>query len=234
MISLLYNIAISIFCFVAASHGWVNTLFGCNGRFSGIMEIWQGIDSYLQLADQNLCGPSCPCYITNTTGYTTNTTLAPYYNLWSKTNRGPGNVAFQNCSAQVQTSVYNQAAARDAYFDPNQSFDSLNFFNYMSNVEREFNCNGWCNITYFNPNYDREVLMSKYLFTDVNRGPPYYIGCLNEMITWLPGYLNAYGSVTMVLAGMQIAVFVLTLCQCWAREKDHEAQIPHHHDENRQ
>jgi len=234
MLSLLFNLAIAIYSFVGASHGWVNTYFGCNGRFNGVMDIWQGIDAYLQEVDMALCGPNCPCYFTNTTGYLTNSTIAPYYQLWEKTNRAPGNIAFQNCSAQVQAFVYNQAAARDAYFDPKQGFNAQNFFDYMQRIETQFNCAGWCNITYYNPNYNRNVLMSKFMFSDVNRGPPYFLGCLNRYIETIPPYLNAWGSMAMLLFGIETILFALALCQCWAREKDHEAQIPHHHDENRQ
>ena len=73
--------------------------------------------------------------------------------------------------------------------------------------------------------------MAKYLFTDINRGPPRYIGCLNEVIQWLPGYLQAFGSMTMLLLGLQIVMLAMLICQYVAREKDHEKQIPHHHDD---
>jgi len=77
------------------------------------------------------------------------------------------------------------------------------------------------------------LCLNIFFFTDINRGPPLTLGCLDSVIQWLPPYLTAFGSVTMVLAAFQLIVFILALCQCWAREKDHEHQIPHHHDDRK-
>lgn len=177
---------------------------GCNGKFEGIMETWRGVDAYLQRVDQALCSPQCPCYFTNTTGFVNNATISPYYNQWTKSQVPPGNVAFQNCSSQVQINTYQNAVAADAYFDPKGDFDSIKFQDYMANVEREFQCSGWCNVTYTNTNTNTRMVMFKYLFTNINRGPPRRLGCLNSVIEWLPPYLMAFGSVTMVLAGFQV------------------------------
>jgi hypothetical protein len=233
LISLLFNLAIAIFSLIAGSEGWVNTYFGCNGKFSGVMEVWQGIDSYLQQVDQNLCSPNCPCSITNTQGYTNNPTIAPIFNSWTKTQSNSGAINFQQCSAQIQRNAYLNAVQNDALFDPQGNFDASRFVGYMSRVENKFQCSGWCNITYVDPTKQSTTAMFKYMFNDVNLGPPQNFGCLNSLITWLPPYLKAFGSVTMVLFGLQSIVLILALCQCWARERDHEHQIPHHHDDNR-
>lgn len=204
LISLLFNLAVAVFSLVAGSVGWVNTYFGCNGKFDGVLGIWQGIDGYLQQVDMALCSPVCPCLFVNTTGFVNNETVAPYYNNWSKAAVAPGNVAFQNCSAQVQNAVYTNAARSDALFDPDKTFNAPAFMDYMGRVENEFRCSGWCNVTYYNPSLQTTVPMFKYLFTDVNRGPPVFMGCLNSLINWLPAYLKAFGSVTMVLVGLQV------------------------------
>jgi hypothetical protein len=229
----MFNLAIAIFSLVAGSTGWVNTYFGCNGKFTGIMEVWQGIDSYLQQVDQNLCGPGCECYISNTQPFTTNPTIAPIFNSWSKTATNTGAINFQGCPSQVQQNAYLTAVKNDQLFDPSGNFDAGKFVGYMSRVERQFGCAGWCNVTYVNTNTQQTTAMFKYMFTDINNGPPANFGCLNSVMDWLPGYLKAFGSVTMVLVGLQLIVFALSICQCWARERDHEHQIPHHHDDNR-
>ena len=82
----------------------------------------------------------------------------------------------------------------------------MKFQDYMANVENEFKCSGWCNVTYTNTNTNTRMVMFKYLYTNVNRGPPRYLGCLNSVIEWLPPYLNGFGSVTMVLAGFQVHI----------------------------
>jgi hypothetical protein len=200
-----FNLAIAIFALVAGSYGWVNTYFGCNGKFSGVMESWRGVDTYLQKVDTYLCSPQCECYINNYTGYTLDPAINATYSTWATTTvQNAGNVAFQNCSIPVQNTVYNEAANADAYFDPEKNFNQENFANYMANVENEFQCSGWCGVNYVNSLTNKPTTMHKYLFTDVNRGPPSKLGCLDSVILWLPPYLTAFGSVTMVLWAFQV------------------------------
>jgi hypothetical protein len=231
--SLMFNIAIGVFACIAASNGWVNTYFGCNGKFSGILEVWQGIDSYLQQVDQGLCSTACPCYISNVVPFTTNPTVNPIFETWKRTNENSQAINFQGCGNNVQKNAYTQGVKNDPLFDPGANFDATKFSNYMALIENQFSCAGWCNITYVNTNTQQTTAMFKFLFTDINRGPPANLGCLNRLIEWLPPYLMAYGAVTLVLAGLQLIVFILALCQCCARNRDHEHQIPHHHDDNR-
>jgi hypothetical protein len=201
---MIFNFAIAVFALVAGTYGWVNTYLGCNGKFAGVMESWRGIDLYLQQVDQALCSQGCPCYFTNASGYISNTTIAPFYNEWTKSNIPPGHVAFQNCSARIKDNAYNTAVANDVYFDPQREFQKDKFYNYMAQVENDFQCAGWCNVTYVNSETSNRMVMFKYMFTDINRGPPVNLGCLDSVINWLPPYLQAFGAVTMVLAGFQV------------------------------
>lgn len=153
---------------VGASHGFVNTYFGCNAKFNGVLEMWQGIDAYLQRVDQALCSRDCPCLISNTNAYTGNVTVITQYNVWTKSPTY-GSVAFQNCSTQVQYNTYTQATLDDALFDPKKNFDSARFARYMRNIENDFSCTGWCNVTYYDSTINRNAVMYKYLFSDVNR-----------------------------------------------------------------
>jgi hypothetical protein len=158
----------------------------------------------MQKVDQALCSNECPCYFTNSTGFIANPNINPVYNSWSKSNIPPGNVAFQNCSGQVQLRAYREAAAGDAYFDPEKTFSQEKFATYMANVENDFQCAGWCNVTYVNPTTSKNMVMYKYLFTNINKGPVSNMGCLDSIILWLPPYLMAFGSVTMVLSTFQV------------------------------
>jgi hypothetical protein len=205
MLSILFNIAIAVFAIVAASHGWVNTYLGCNGRFNGVMETWRGIDSYLQRVDQSLCSNTCPCYFTNITDFVNNSTLAPYYGQWVKSITPAGGVvSFLNCSQAVQNNAIANARASDVYFDPAGDFKADRFYNYMGNVEIDFECSGWCNVTYQNTQTGNTMVMFKYMFSDINRGVPKRLGCLNSVIEWLPPYLNAFGAMTLLIVGFQV------------------------------
>jgi hypothetical protein len=210
--------------------GWVNIREQCSGKYKGVLGAFSQIDTYLQEIDQAMCSDSCPCYITNTDPFETNSTIKPFYNLWKKRINPPGVVLFQNCSLDLQDYALKEALRRDVNFAEKKNFDKIKFYQYMSNVENSFKCSGWCDVEYFNPNYNLTVIFAKYLFSDINRGPPIYFGCLNELIQWIPAYLNAWGSMTMLLFATQFTLFCLLICQYHAREKDHEKKIPHYDD----
>ncbi len=153
---------------LGANHGFVNTYFGCNGKFNGVLEMWQGIDAYMQRVDEALCSNDCPCSFTNTIPFTSNSTVVPYFDSWTK-DPTFGSIAFQNCSTQTLLNTYSKAVKDEPLFDPKKNFDGQKFARYMSNVENEFKCTGWCNVTYFDNTRNRSMTMYKYLFTDINR-----------------------------------------------------------------
>lgn len=212
----------------------MNTYLGCRGNYDGVVGVFNGVDGYLQLADSLLCSARCPCYLNNVASYQKNDTYSPFVGNWVyDPNNSQFSTAFTNCTA-LHEDTYRLAKQNYPNFDPQGTFNSAKFFDFMQRIEEQFNCAGWCSVAYVNPALNKEVTMSKFLFRDINLGPPKYLGCLNEYIKWAPAYLNAWGSVVMVLFGFQIFTLILALCQCWAREKDHEQQVPHHHDDVRQ
>ena len=149
--------------------GYLNIYYGCDARIEGFMEIWRGIDAYLVNVDQQLCSPECPCYLTNTLPFTDNPNVVPYFNQWTLTPESYGAIAFQNCTSTVRNSAYTGAITLDPNFDPNSEFNSMRFSDYMSRIENEFNCSGWCRINYINRITGQNMVISKYLFTNINR-----------------------------------------------------------------
>lgn len=232
VLSIIWNLAIGIFALVSYNVGFVNTYVSCNGQFNGILSVWQGVDTYLQQANNALCSEECPCALTNQTGYVTNSTILPMYKSMNRTDNPNGAISFSNCSDSVRYRALNRAKELDPLLEAEGEFDPLNFAQYMATVENYFSCAGWCNTTYFDTNTNQTTQMFKYLFTDINKGPALHSGCLEPMINWLPGYLGAYGSMTMVLAIVQIGMLGISMMQAKNKEDIVEDKIPHH-EENR-
>mgnify|MGYP001013315781 CR=1 FL=1 len=158
-------------CLIAGSHGFVNTYFGCNGRFDGVMEVWQGIDAYLQRVDQALCSPDCKCNIDTKTKvkYETNPTLKSFYQNWNTTTTEKfGATSFTNCTIQVRENAKNLAEQDDKLFNSRKDFKSDLFARYMGELEHTFKCAGWCNVTYVDPRLKKSTTMYKYLFSNIN------------------------------------------------------------------
>lgn len=132
------------------------------------MEVWQGIDSYLQRVDQALCSPDCPCNINNPVPFSSNKTIAPIFKNWNTTDKF-GATSFQNCTFATQENAQNLAQMDDKLFNPKKDFNRNLFARYMSEIEYTFNCAGWCNVTYVDPRFKQSTSMYKYQFSDVRR-----------------------------------------------------------------
>lgn len=211
-LSLIFNFCIGIFALVGFNVGFMNTLMGCNkSHFNGVLEIWQGIDSYFQEVATSFCSADCPCDLKNISSFEKNATTSPFVKDWNVSLTGA--VAFQNCSETVQNNTFKNANLSNPYLDPNNTFNQFSFWKYMARVEDFFQCTGWCNTTYTNPISNKTEPMTRYMFSDINKGPVQHIGCIDSIVNWLPGYLGSYGAITMVLGLMQTALFALLVYQ---------------------
>jgi len=223
ILSILFTLAISIFALIAGSTGFLDIYFGCNAKINGLMEVWQGLDNYLLNADRAFCSQECPCFIGNTVPFEFNTTVAPSFQKWVRTNQnGGGAINFQGCPGNVRQNVYNEAVGSNPLFDPNKQFNDQRFFDYMSRFENQFKCTGFCFNRYKNPSTNEDQTLWKYMFSDINNGVPHHSGCLNSILQWLPTYMLAYGSVGMVLAGVQIALLIIGLLLLKSRKEHRE------------
>lgn len=230
LLSIVWNIAIGVFALVAYRVNFFNTFLSCNSGYDGVLALWNGVDTYLQHANNALCSPNCPCHFTNTSGFLSNINIAPYYDTWNKTNDPAGSIAFPNCSETVKVKALELTRKEDSNLEPMGTFDPDKFAGYMGFVENFFDCTGWCNTTYYDTLNNKTEVFYKYLFSDINRGPPVHTGCLMPMVNWLLPYLGAWGSLTIALSILQLIVFAFTILQCQQKSNEDEDQIPHHED----
>jgi hypothetical protein len=106
-------------------------------------------------------------------------------------NQTYGAVAFQNCTTAVKTNAL-QNAKLDPDFDPTNDFNAQRFADYMGRIETQFNCAGWCQTKYISGINGQTMMMSKYLFSNINRGPPGDRGCYYRVVNWVIPYLIAW------------------------------------------
>jgi hypothetical protein len=234
----LFTLSISIFAIVAGSSilnslftllaGFIDIYYGCTAKINGLMDVWNGIDSYLLNADRAFCSTECPCFISNTIPFEYNSTVSSDFLSWTRTQTiEDGAINFQACPANVKRNAYIQAKQLYPLFDPDQQFNDEKFFDYMGRFENHFKCTGFCTNKYKIQESGQEFTMYKYLFTNINNGIPQHSGCLNSILQWLPTYMLAYGSVGLVLAGTQIIILILGLFLDNAKS---ERDIPYHRD----
>jgi len=227
ILSTVFTGAIAILALVGGSVGTLEKYVGCNSKYTGVLNAWNYIDTYLQRVDANFCTDSCPGYFKTPLDYTSNANAAVYFNLWTKSfdeadlTNGLAATHFQNCTAAVQQNAVAEFVTARNNAEETKGFKSDVFADYWAFIENEFECTGWCTTT-----YEKTVLgvpttfgMYKYLFSGLGRGVPKNIGCLTTIAQWLPPYLNAFGSIAIVVTVLEAIVFALALSLCYSKEK---------------
>lgn len=204
------------FSIVANKHGWVNAYIGCNTQWQSLKNIYNAVDVYVQHVDQILCSQNCKCQFTPQTikDYTSNSTLSGYFGLWSTTN-DPVNSAleFKQCPNSTIDEAYSLTTAEDPNFiSYNINLHSL--YSYMAELENKYHCAGFCHTKYFNTYTNTNMEIVKYLFTNINNGPPEYSGCMNRFIHDVPSYLIYMGSASLAISVFLFVIFILSMCMC--------------------
>ena len=207
-VSLCFNFAIGCLVIAAGSIGYIPLTMGCNAKISGMLEIWDNMDTYLHNVDQALCSKNCPCAFNGS--FTDDMEYASIYKTWVKSNASFGPISFANCTGEVKTNVYEKTKKENEDFDIENTFDVNKFSDYMGMIEEKFNCVGWCSTSY-QINKTNSTKMIKYLFSNINNGIPQHFGCVDQVIEWLPQYLLSNGACTLVQVVFQIIIFILCI-----------------------
>lgn len=245
-VSMCFNFAIGCLVIAAGSIGYIPLTYGCDAKISGMLEIWQNMDTYLHNVDQALCSKECPCAFDGAYGLSDDHKYANVYKSWVISNDSFGPISFANCTGEVKTKVYEKTKKENPNFDPDNSFLVNQFSDYMGMIENKFKCVGWCSTSYkiqtstqsnnneANANTTNvtntnskgeETQMIKYLFSNINNGIPQHFGCVDQVISWLPQYLLSNGSCTLVQAAFQIVIFVLCIMLANTKNKDNIQEL---------
>ena len=223
LLSALFTFAIVIFCFIATQTRYWNDYVGCNAKYDGLLSVWNSVDNYLYAVDSLLCSEKCKCYFNDvsTSLFVSNSTTAPYFNLWEKENKTILPKRFQDCPEVVKEQALNEYLLSNAYY--NHTFRDDWFQEYYSHLEDKFKCTGFCGTTYYNGKTRSNAKIVKYLFTDYTKGIPEHFGCLSSMMDWLRKTLNAFASCGIFLFVFEMILFVLGCMMLCSKEgKDKE------------
>ena len=221
---------IAVFSLLATKMRYFDEYKGCNGDFDGFLSIWNAIDSYMYAVDSLFCSDACPCYLNDTTSvyYSSNSSTAPYYNLWTTSDKTSSPIRFQDCKDEVIGQAKAEYYITNAYF--NNTFNDKKFYDYFANIEKKFKCTGFCGTNYFNGKTQTNQKIVKYLFSDISeQGIPEHFGCFPFIIGWLRRTLNAIaglGIVLFVVLIICIIAAVLLLLKSGVDEDEDEEQKP--------
>lgn len=225
LLSFLFTLGVAIFVFIGTQTRYWNEYTGCDAKYDGFLAAWNSVDLYLHSVDELFCSEKCPCYFNKTTAYKfiTNTESAPYYGQWTTTVSSAAPLKFQECEDEPIAEAYNNYLIRNAYFQ--KTFKPKKFHKFYKKVEEFFQCTGFCATTYYNAQTGTNMKMVKYLFSDVSKGVPKHIGCLEQIMDWLWKTLNAFAAVCLVLFVVQFLLFViLVLFLVTLRREERQAE----------
>ena len=220
--------AVGILCFISVKMRYWRDYLGCNAHYNGYLTIWNSVDTYLQLVDEYLCGPECPCYFNENqiNIYTTNSTTMPYFGLWyNQDNSDSIKTAYERknidyccdyegeCKKKDKKALHQllktRYVERNAYY--NNTFNIGKFHKYYSHIEKHFKCTGFCGTTYNNTNTLTNQKIVKYLFSDMSNKIPEHFGCVGALMDWLRKMLVAYGILCVLLFVALIVLLIVVL-----------------------
>jgi len=216
LLSLMFLWAIGIMALIGATHDGLATTIGCRTNFDGFFTPYRDLEHYVAQADARFCTTACPCNFNNITAFSGNPTLANQIRSWVVSPNGATN--FQSCPPSVHAASIAGAAQRNqTYYD--QNFNQSDVWNYYNWMETEFQCSGWCGSSYTNPVTGASSPITRYVFSDINRGPPIYHGCINRLVEWLPDLLIAFGALALLTGLLMALLLIPLLLLCFARDK---------------
>ena len=184
-----------------------NGSLGCQTELTGVLQIFENIDIYLMYVNSLFCGANCKCKFSDDNSIKKNIFLNDeiYKEFKNDENKGENDIVkFQDCHNLIKDE------ARNRYLEHPKAakypIDTEKFQKYFKKLEKRFKCTGWCKTAYKDPYTLDNRYIVKYLFSDVEKGLPHHIGCMNKISSWLPHYVMTIGIF------MLIASFFETIC----------------------
>ena len=152
-------------------------------------------------ADKYLCGDDCPCekndineqmYMSDPLAYDL------YNNSYNIKENEKNEKTYKNIQ---ECSKYNEISSTDK-IKVNKKFAQ-----YWKNIEKRFNCVGFCQTSYYSDRINGNVPFAKYLFSDFRRGPVKHKGCFRLLMNWVIKALISFGS--LGIAGSLIQILIV-------------------------
>ena len=225
-LTMIFALGVAIFALVAGAIGKDDYTKMCNKNYTGIFEDFKVLDELMFIADQTLCSDKCLCNeIKNQSALED---FNDFYNEKLRIPNGDSDIspAFNNGTvAERLVLKYDKNSNVKRLQDCPNVFESVksqfnektksklnikieDFMTFWGRIEKKFDCNGWCETSYIGEDSNYHI-MSKYLFSDVNKGVVRNRGCMHRLIDWLPKVINTFGSVLLIIGVILIFVFIL-------------------------
>ena len=203
----------------AVIHNKVGGMLSCDSKLEGILEMWDNIDRYLQFADSLHCSTQCPCYMTDSTRkkFETDSKAQVMYNIWEVYTKNYGDngrdktyeFSLDDCPQEIKDEIVTR------YIENKSSLGKWIkpdiFAKYWSKIEEKFDCSGWCETTYIDKYSMQEKTMYKYIFSDINRGVVTNLGCLHQIVDWIPVYVGWFAGCLVCAAFLQTVTFAFNI-----------------------
>ena len=215
IISFLYALAVGIFNSIGGiifdKHS--NKLISCDTPLSGILKLFENIDEYMILSHSLFCSKLCKC-IYNSKKDLKDMFRGDYFykdiypNLEISTLDNDNEFNIENCtngSLNIIQQIY-KTNPNNTYGIHITDFDQ--FHKYWKKMESRFKCTGWCRTKYINSFTLNNDTMIKYVFSNLNRGPVEYPGCLNKIINYIPYLVGTIGALLIVIGVLQVVSLI--------------------------
>jgi hypothetical protein len=161
-------------------------------------------------ADKLLCSEDCKC-----TNYTYNFFMYMSdplaYDIYTNVYEFGGlNNFVQGCGSKYSDFKKHNS---NKYIKVNKKFED-----YWKNVEKRFDCVGFCQTSYYSEEKKMNIPFTKYLFSGFYRGPVKHKGCFRLLMNWIIKALISFGS--LGLGGSLIQILIVFAGLSMLKEED--------------
>jgi len=144
--------------------------------------------------DKILCSKDCPCK-NDSYNYYMYKSDPLSYDIYKKYDVSGVERNFQDCKNTLENQNINEKIKVNK-----------KFANYWKNIEKRFNCVGFCQTSYYSDELNANIPFAKYLFSDFLRGPVKHKGCFRLLMNWIIKALISFGSLGLGSSIIQILI----------------------------
>ena len=186
-----------------------NNILSCDSDLTGVLKLFENIDDYMILSHSVLCSPICPCNMSVDVrddyyrGFFFSD-LFSHFDL--KTNEAGSNI--DGCPDGILQTIQNLYESNPNNTKGVHITNYKEFNKYWKKIEKKYKCSGWCRTKFNNPFTMYNDTMGKYVFSDISRGIPEYLGCINRFLNYIPALVGSVGALLITIAFIQSITFI--------------------------
>lgn len=176
-----------------------------------MLSAFSSLDVYFMELDKGFCTGDCPCKINEFTEFMYKADPIDKIEFeMGNTVTGEKFTKISDC--RIFDEISDKYHSRDTGYIAgarDYQFSRTKFKKYWKNLEKKFDCTGFCSNAYYDHGTKTYKKLNKFLFSGINRGVPKHSGCWYELIKYVSKMLISFGSFALFTGVIEILITIV-------------------------